>query len=295
MKRFLLSLLLTLPATAQPPIDYSNPQIRTLISNGSPAQKVDLVFVGDGYTASQMKDLERDARAAADSLFSYPLFKDYKSYFNVHVAHVPSIAETGGKMRFAFGSKRNESRGLVLLENKDKVWGVVSKAPACDVPIVISTVPGRAHASDIVCLPGRSYEPLAHELGHFIGKLGDEYDSNSMLNDRYPNPSGRDLDYPNLSLDGYIDPANRETIRKTAKWGHFLDLPGAFPLVSAYQGGNHQVIGVWRPTFSCIMGQDGAPFCPVCHFHMVKAIHSKCGLTFDEAAYRRRHPLSQWK
>ena len=294
MKRFLLSLFLALPALAQPSIDYSNPQVRTVISNGPPAQKVDLVFTGDGYTANQLKELEKDARDAANSLFSYPLFKDYKNHFNVHVVHVASLQDTT-KIRYAYGSRRNESQGLVLLDNKDKVWEVVAKAPACDVPIVISKVPGRAHASDIICLPGRSYEPLAHELGHFIGNLGDEYDSNASLNDRRAAPSGRDLSYPNLTLDNYIDPSNRDSIRKTAKWGHFLDLPGAFPLVSAYQGGNYQVVGVWRPTFACIMGSDGAPFCPVCHYHMVKAIYATCGLNFDEAAYRRRHPLSQWR
>lgn len=289
-----LFLSLTLGTTAQNSFNYDNPQVKTLIQAGPSSQRIDLVFVGDGYTASQSKELERDARDACDSLFSYPLFKDYRQYFNAHLVIVPSIKE-GNRTRYAFGSEREEARGMVMLKDKDKVFEVARKAPDCDVVICMTTVPGRAHAGDMVVLPTRDFSPLCHELGHIIGGLGDEYDSRAMLNDRRPLPVGQDLDYPNLTLPNYIDPANQASIRKTAKWGHFLDLPGAFPLVGAVQGGFYQSVGVWRPTYSCIMGADGAPFCPVCHEAMVKAIYAKCGMKFDDAAYHRRHPLSQWR
>lgn len=294
MKKTLLSLLaLTVAASAAPNFDYDRPVVKTILNNGSPRSKVDLVFLSDGYTPRQSKDFEKDVRDAADSLFRYPFFKDYKSYFNVHSAFVPSVQETT-RISYAFGSERDDYQGLVVVSNEGAVRQVSARAPACDVPIVISTMLGRAHAGHIIVLPSRSFDPLAHELGHVIGHLGDEYSSNSSLNDRTSlNSGGGDLAYPNLTTK--VDPSNEKTIRQTAKWGHFLDLKGAFPLVSAFQGGYHHEIGVWRPSFSCIMREDGAPFCPVCHEEMVKGVYQICGLRFDDAAYHRKHPLSQWR
>jgi hypothetical protein len=299
MKTKPLALLLTVAGlsaglAAAPNFAYDRPTVKTIQNSGSPFAKVDLVFISDGYTANQSKDFEKDVRDATEELFRYPLYKEYRSYFNVHSAFVPSVQETT-KVSYAFGSERNERQGLVVIKREDEVRRVAAKAPACDVPIVISTMLGRAHAGDIIVLPSRDFGPLAHELGHTIGGLGDEYTSGSSLNDRGRLPQGRDLPYPNLTLPNYIDPANAKTVQATAKWGHFLALPGAYPLVSAYQGGGHYEIGVWRPSFACIMKESSAPFCPVCHESMVKAIYQLCGMRFDDAAYHRKHPLSQWR
>lgn len=297
MKIILLLLLLVVaPAAAQPNFQYGGAKVKTLLNQGDPAKHIDLVFVGDGYTANKLNELERDARDAADSLWKYPLFKDYKQYFNVHLVSVPSIQE-GNNLRYAFGSElTNPARGIVSITKEDELKAVAQKAPDCDVIICISTMLGRAHAGDFITLPGRSFEPLPHELGHRIGGLGDEYESLSSLADRRPlNFGSGDIPYPNLTLTARIDATSKDTIKKTAKWKHFMDLPNAFPTVSAYQGGYYQSVGVWRPSFACIMGTDGAPFCPVCHEEMVKAIYQMCGVPFDDKAYHRRHPLSQWK
>lgn len=136
----------------------------------------------------------------------------------------------------------------------------------------------------------------AHELGHSLGGLGDEYESGGFLEDRESSqlPSG-DFACANLSREGFLDPTNRDTLRKTAKWGHFLDLPDSYPLVSAYQGGFYRTVGVWRPSFRCVMRDaDSVIFCPVCHEEMVKAILKRCGERFDDAAYHRKYPLKSW-
>ncbi|MBT9583738.1 hypothetical protein IV102_10325 [bacterium] len=296
MKFLCLFLLLIGVAIAEPKFQYDKAQVKTLVNQGDPSKHIDLVFVGDGYTPNRSSELERDARDAADSLWKYPLFKDYKQYFNVHLVSVPSIQE-GQKTHYAFGSETlNNGQGTVDVTKENELKAVAAKAPGCDVIIVLTTMLGRAHAGDFIVLPGRSFEPLPHELGHKLGKLGDEYSSESSLADRRSlNFGSGDIPYPNLTLPSKIDPTNAETIKKTAKWGHFLELPGAFPLVSAYQGGFYRTVGVWRPTFACIMDDDGAPFCPVCHEEMVKAIYAKCGVPFDDKAYHRRHPLSQWR
>lgn len=296
MRIIFLLLLLASLAYAEPNFNYDNAKVKTLLNQSDPAKHIDLVFVGDGYTANKLNELERDARDAADSLWKYPLFKDYKQYFNVHLVSLPSIQD-GPNLRYAFGSEiLNNGRGMVVIRNEEALKAVAHKAPECDVIICLTTMLGRAHAGEFITLPGRSFEPLPHELGHKLGGLGDEYESLSSLADRRPlNFGSGDIPYPNLTLTARIDVTNKDTIRKTAKWGHFLDLPNAYPLVGATQGGFYQSVGVWRPTYSCIMGSDNAPFCPVCHEEMVKAIYARCGVPFDDKAYHRRHPLSQWK
>jgi hypothetical protein len=130
-----------------------------------------------------------------------------------------------------------------------------------------------------------------------MADLGDEYDSDSKLADREDTtmPSG-DFRQANLTREGFIDPKSRETVKATAKWGHFLDLPDSYPLVSAYQGGFYRSVGVWRPSFRCVMrSSQGSSFCPVCHEEMVKAILALCQERFDHEAYHKRFPLKKWK
>lgn len=299
MKKLCLSglLLCASLALASPAnFDYARPTIRTVVSQGNPVEKVDLVFVSDGYLARQSSTFERDVKDAANELFQYSFFREYRSYFNVHSAFVASFPN-----QFAFGSMiRNPADGMVTITKKAEVEAVASKAPGCDIVIVLSTLPGRASGGHIVCLPSRSYAPLAHELGHRLGKLGDEYDSSSSLVDRENHhfnevPNGGDLPYPNLTLPKYFDNSNRASLKKTIKWKHFLELPGSDPLLGAFQGGYYRAVDVYRPSYSCIMRSSQAPFCPVCHEAMVIETFKICGIPFDDAAYHRRHPLSQWK
>jgi hypothetical protein len=291
-KLLIIWCLLVAAVWAEPNFNYDRAQVKTLLNQGSPSNHIDLVFVGDGYTANQLGDLEKDARDALDALWQYPVFKDYKQYFNAHLVSIASIQE-GTRLWYAFGST-NGSQGMVMVPKEAELQQVARKAPDCDVLIVLTTMLGRAHSSNLVVLPGRTFAPLPHELGHKIGKLGDEYDSLSSLGDRRSlDFGGGDIPYPNLTLAANVKGQSKEDIRKL-KWGHWVDVPGAYPLVGAVQGGFYMAVGVFRPTYSCIMRGDNAPFCPVCHEEMVKAIFAKCGVTFNDAAYHRRHPISQW-
>ncbi len=50
---------------------------------GDPADKVDFLIVGDGYTAAERPKFEKDARRLTEILFSYSPFKERRSDFNV--------------------------------------------------------------------------------------------------------------------------------------------------------------------------------------------------------------------
>jgi hypothetical protein len=61
---------------------------------GDPAHKVDLLILGDGYTAAELDDFEAHARQGAEALFSVSPFRERRDDFNVWALAVPS-AESG--------------------------------------------------------------------------------------------------------------------------------------------------------------------------------------------------------
>jgi len=305
--------LTLLPAVSAPTFRYSGVPCITTQNSGSPATKIDIVVLGDGYNKEDRRKFEADARLALDELWRVSPFKEYRNRFNVHLVPVESQVPGRGRAataeNYAFGSHLdNTGRDVVVVETTHFLEAA-RNAPDVDVVVALTTVAGRANShnqalqnggKDLPCivLTRDDYPALAHELGHGIGGLGDEYESTTKLADRRPMPANpsQDLRQANLTLTKFIDPSNKDTLKKTAKWSHFLDLPDSFPLVSAYQGAYYQTIGVWRPSFRCVMrSTQGIPFCPVCHEELVKKILAKCGEKFDDAAYHRQFPLKGWK
>ncbi|MBI5543119.1 MAG: hypothetical protein HY901_04475, partial [Deltaproteobacteria bacterium] len=54
-----------------------------LLKSGEPSEKVDLLILGDGYTAAERAKFEKDARKLVEILFGYSPFKERKADFNV--------------------------------------------------------------------------------------------------------------------------------------------------------------------------------------------------------------------
>ncbi len=275
----------------------------TLLRSGPEATRIDIVFCGDGYQKSQRKELKSDVEALLTELWAISPYKELKSEFNVHLVYLdaPPGPRIDGKRSgdFLLGSHKRagEASDLVHLRYPQRVSAVVANAPACDVSIVVTRMEGRSHSGQPMVI-SRGYRlVLAHEMGHFLGQLGDEYTSSQLTSDRerHPFPKSGDLPHANLTLAGYIDPSTPDTIRKTSKWKHFLDLPDG-DLVSAYQGGYYRVMDVWRPTNACIMGMSKySLFCPVCHEQLYRSVLEKNGKTFEHDRYHREFPLKLWR
>ena len=65
-----------------------------LVKNGDPPSKVDLLILGDGYTAAERAKFEKDARRLVDLLFATSPFKERRPDFNVW-GLCPPAAESG--------------------------------------------------------------------------------------------------------------------------------------------------------------------------------------------------------
>lgn len=64
--------------------------VTTIRDNGDPANRVDFVILGDGYTASEMSKYAADIENMVTNFFSEEPFKEYQNYFNVHRVDVIS-------------------------------------------------------------------------------------------------------------------------------------------------------------------------------------------------------------
>ncbi|MCB0806109.1 MAG: peptidase M64, partial [Bacteroidales bacterium] len=73
------------------PAEYeSGLKTYTVLSNGNPNQKVDIVILGDGYLDDEINKFHADANHMADALFEVEPFKSHKSDFNIRCVDTPS-------------------------------------------------------------------------------------------------------------------------------------------------------------------------------------------------------------
>lgn len=180
-------------------IDPASPQVERAVlplpskpiairHNGDPAHKVDLLLLGDGYTAAEMGKFQDRARILADHLFSVSPFKERASDFNVWALAVP-VPESGisrpstgvhrasstGARYDAFGSERY----ILTLDNR-AFRELAQHAPYDAVEIVVN---GQTYGGggifgqfSTVAADNRFRDYLfVHEFGHHFAGLADEY------------------------------------------------------------------------------------------------------------------------
>ena len=83
----LLAVLCLARAAAAEPVE-------TIVNNGDPANRVDIVILGDGYTAAEMSKYQSDIQQFVGLMFEQEPLKEYRRFFNVHRIDVVS-AESG--------------------------------------------------------------------------------------------------------------------------------------------------------------------------------------------------------
>jgi hypothetical protein len=155
---------------------------------GAPADKVDFLILGDGYTAAERGKFEKDARRLTELLFAVSPFKERRSDFNVWALCPPteqsgiSRPSTGvhrrsriGATYDAFGSERY----ILTFENRS-FRDVASFAPYEFVEILTNsrTYGGGGIFGQYSTVAADSlWAPyvFVHEFGHHFAGLADEY------------------------------------------------------------------------------------------------------------------------
>ena len=174
-----------------PTVDRTGPpaaKVWAVMENGPPSEKVDLLLLGDGYTAAEMGKWHDDARRLAGILFSVSPFKERRADFNVWAVDTPS--EESGVMRPSDGVHRRSalraaydafgSERYVLAFDNKRLREAAAAAPYDVVEIVVN---GRKYGGGGIfnlyatVASDNAFTPyvLVHEFGHHFAGLADEY------------------------------------------------------------------------------------------------------------------------
>ncbi|MDE3165582.1 MAG: M64 family metallopeptidase, partial [Acidobacteriota bacterium] len=215
-----------------PAIDRAAPPKRNVwavIQNGPPRDKVDLLLLGDGYTAAEMNKWHADARRMAETLFAAPPFKEHRADFNVWAIDTP--AEESGVSRpsdavyrhsplraayDAFGSER-----YVLTFDNKRLREIAAAAPYEFIEIVVN---GRKYGGGGIfnlyatVAADNAFTPyvFVHEFGHHFAGLADEYYTSDVA---YGSGAARPEPWePNVTVDP-----------RAAKWSGGAEMPSAWP------------------------------------------------------------------
>lgn len=176
---------------ADPAIDRGTPsaaKVWAVMQNGEPADKVDLLLMGDGYTAAEMEKWHTDARHLTELLFAASPFKERRSDFNVWAVDTP--AEESGVSQPSDGVYRRSplrasydafgsERYILAFDNK-RLREAAAAAPYEFIEIVTNSRKyggGGIFNLYATVAADNAFTPyiFVHEFGHHFAGLADEY------------------------------------------------------------------------------------------------------------------------
>lgn len=270
--------------------------------SGPSQQKVDLLIVGDGYTAAEMPKFEASARKLADHLFATSPFKERASDFNVWALALPT-AESGvsrpstgvhhasplGTRYDIFGSER-----YVLTTDNRALRELAQYAPYEFIEILVNNETyggGGIFGQFSTAAANNDWANylFVHEFGHHFAGLADEYYTSPVA---YQSGTARPEPWePNATA--LRDPAN-------LKWKRFVTagtpLPTPWPKQTyetasrAYQKERAALRAAQRPEsemsalFKKDLAESSALFTPDPHYHAVGAFE---GANYEASGYYR--------
>ncbi|RLD91885.1 MAG: peptidase M64 [Bacteroidetes bacterium] len=257
--------------------------------NGSTEEKVDILFLAEGYTAEEMDKFIEDASRSAGYIFSEEPFKSKRQYFNIRA--VKSISQDSGtdipgdsiwkntvvnSSFYTFGIERY----MTTMDYK-AVCDVAACAPYDQIYILVNTDKYGGggiynHYSISAADNLQSRAVVIHEFGHAFGGLADEYFNSAVAyNDFFP----LEVEPWNPNLTTLVD--------FSSKWKAMIleGTPVPTPaeeafneVVGVYEGGGYVAKGVYRPMIDCRMHTNDAVFCPVCSSALKKMMARVTGL-----------------
>jgi hypothetical protein len=230
---------------------------------GDPAERLDLVFLGDGYTEAELPTFAADVQRVVDYLGSIEPYGAYTSLLNVWRVEVPSVDdgvthdETGVVKNTAFGCYYGcGGTDRLVCCDENAVLDAASRIGDYDGVMVLINDPtyggsgGFTYAAAYTGYPD-GVQVAAHELGHSLFYLRDEYS------------------YGIASPLAFTGP-NCTTMPDAPQWSEWLGVDG----VDAYEECSYT--DFWRPTENgCMMRTLRDQYCPVCRQAAVLAMYAR--------------------
>ncbi|PXX45409.1 M64 family metallopeptidase [Undibacterium pigrum] len=242
--------------------------VTTILNTGSSKNRVDIVFVAEGYTAAERAKFLADAQKFLDNMLGdanaklNAPFSSYKNLFNANAIFVASAQSgtdqpnQGVSVNTYFDATQHGSDGRLLYGDFSKVNTVVNDAVASNahelvIVLVNTALYGGAGGSIAWASAGNisSAEVVLHEIGHSFAALQDEY-VDTAISSNYP-----------LTDPGFLaSPHVTDSLSRIpwSAWVGFQD--GDLGVVGTYQGGYYRNTGIWRATQDSKMNHLGVAF-----------------------------------
>jgi hypothetical protein len=265
------------------------PNVVTMLDNGDPANRIDIVFVCDGFTAADLGSWPGAVTNGYERLFDYEPFTRYRSYFNIHRVDVIS-AESGVDNDPTNGIERDTALDMafwcsdierLLCVNTSAAAQQGNYAPDADQIIAVansSKYGGAGYTyNDIAtysAFNSSSVEVFIHELGHSFGDLADEYDYGGSTT-----YEGSEFSAINATIM-----TENEMEGTSLKWDAWLgsDLAGV-GTHGCFEGCNYHQYGAYRPSSTSMMKALAQPFNSPSREQIIKKIYETVSIIDDYA------------
>jgi hypothetical protein len=249
-----------------------------MADNGPSANRVDIVFLGDGYTSDQINTTYINN---INDMLSH-LFDDgedplprYRNFFNVHRIDVVSkqsgadlpplgiFRDTALDASYYFDGQTSRLLSVDSGKVADTLAAALPGAPFVSeltlVPVNDSRYGGGATDVAVYAAGHRSGpEAALHEIGHTFANLADEYGG---IKEQYQGP---EPDRPNLTTS--------DTGEKWSQWVGYVQ-PG-IGVIKAHEGAGYYDRGLYRPSANSKMRTLGRPFDAIAREQIVLDIYN---------------------
>ena len=263
----------------------------TIVDNGDPASKVNLVILAEGFTQAELDLFHTEAQDFVDDFFATSPFDRHRGRFNVFRidvastesgADVPCInpAVTVATYFDATYCSGGIERALVV--DDSTVLSVLnSQVPEWTTAIVLVNSTRWGGTGGFISVTSRSngwHGIATHEMGHTLFNLADEYEYYAGCGS---GETGHDTYAGSEPVEVNV---TKNTSRATIKWASLVAASTPLPsttnadcthcdtqsnpllagTVGAFEGAKYYHCALYRPAFSCKMRSTGSGFCPVC-------------------------------
>jgi hypothetical protein len=251
---------------------------------GEPATHLDIVFVPEGYSSTEMEKFHDDCSRFAGYLFEYSPFKENENKINIWGVEAPSKEsgtdipgeniwmQTEVDSRFyTFDSER-----YLMTTNYFAVKDLAANSPYDQIYILVNTAKyGGGSVYNYYSMAAVdnkfSKQVFVHEFGHGLVGLADEYGNDNTYQDMYP-----------LDVEPW-EPNLTTLVNFDSKWKSLLESGIPIPTppeekyktkLGVFEGGGYVAKGVYRPTYNSIMNSFSSnEFNQVCKDAIQKVIN----------------------
>jgi hypothetical protein len=283
------------------------PPVTSAAMSGNASNRVDLVVLGDGYTAAEQAKFNADAANAIAAFFGITPYAEYANFVNTYAVFTPSpqsgadhppynaaCGQTHSPSCCADGDALSDPNAgtfvttaldatfcsynihRLLVVDEPKAFAAAAAVPDWDVVLVVvndDTYGGSGGILGVFSTNGSAIEIARHEYGHTFSLLADEYTTPYPGFPPCDDVGGGPPCEPNVT---------NQTVRAAIKWAPWIagstpvPTPDTNPyanVVGSFAGARYLSSGMYRPRHTCLMQALGVPFCEVCRQEYVLRLY----------------------